>query len=102
MTIHREWQHSWAYPDAQGVARAGASVSGNVVLVAGGYAELILSDSSNENSTDTTGNTATDYFPIIGVWGQYESSTDLSHAVVAFKAQPYARIRAHIYLTWET
>ncbi len=102
MTIHSDWQHSWAYPDEHGVAPAAASVAGHHVLSGGGYAEAILSNGSNESSTESNGTSARAFYPIVAMFSYYDSVSDRTNFFVYFAANPYARVRAHININWET
>lgn len=102
MTIHREWQHGTTLGDSNGTCiGSGVTVSGDVVITGGGWAELIKHDYSNESSTDTTGNTAMLWVPLVAMWPIYHAGSNTTTLRLKFGVPPGARIRSHVLTVWE-
>lgn len=99
MSVQRSWSHQTLIADPNGVAWGGAGVSGNRVVSGGGYAEPIPC-SSEGTSTETDGSHASGQCPIVAISSHYDSLNDLTNLTVGYAAPPGARVRAHVFITW--
>lgn len=102
MTIHREWGHTTTQGQDGGFAMStGVGVSGNVALTGGGWAELVKQNNSNQNSTDTTGNTASSFAPLLASYPTYDPVGNITTLLCIFAVPPGVNARTHIMTVWE-
>jgi hypothetical protein len=98
-SLEKSWTHSTATAGERGICVAGTeAAAGETILMAGGWAEFVLSDNSNDSSTSETFDTSHAQIPVVGSSLEYDSGSTVQSFSMAFKGDSYTKMRMHLWI----